>query len=37
MKTQLSKDFADLALKSLEKKTIKKLSTDSPVRPALAR
>jgi hypothetical protein len=37
MKTQLSKDFAGLALKSLEKKTIKKLSTDSPVRPALAR
>jgi hypothetical protein len=29
MKTQLSKDFGDSALKSLKKKTVKKLSTVS--------
>jgi hypothetical protein len=37
MKTQLSKDFGDWVLKSLKKKTIKKLSTFSPIRAALAR
>ena len=35
MKTLLSKVFGDSALKSLKKKTIKKLSIVSPTRPAL--
>jgi len=35
MKTLLFKVFGDSALKSLKKKTIKKLSTVSPTRPAL--
>jgi len=37
MKTMLSKDFGNLVLKSLKIFSVKKLSTDSPIRPALAR
>jgi hypothetical protein len=36
MKTQLSKDFAQRLLKSLKIFSAKKLSTDSPIRAALA-
>jgi hypothetical protein len=37
MKTHIYKDFAQRLLKSLKIFLVKKLSTDSPIRPALDR
>jgi len=37
MKINIYKDFAQRLLKSLKIFSVKKLSTDSPIRPALAR